>query len=151
MGQLPNTSSRTFDTCAARKLIKDAVKTGQTAGLSLSELQGIAFFDMEKDQNIQHLESFETAASSIIYLPRFVESFGADATARIALQFVYQYFKRGHVMSYSEEVFESTYDDLIKELECPIWIFRGVANVRHFMSDVHHIDLDDNVTIRGRS
>jgi hypothetical protein len=64
---------------------------------------------------------------------------------------VYQYFQRGRVMSYSEEVFESIYDDLIKELEFPVWICRGVANVRYFMSDVHHIDLDDGVTIRGRS
>jgi hypothetical protein len=136
---------------ALRQLVKDTVKMGQTAGLSLSELRGIAFFDMRKDEKIQHLESFETAASKIVYLPRFVESFGADAAPRIALQFVYQYFERGHVMSYSEEVFESTYDDLVKELESPVWIFRGVANVRYFMSDVHHVDLDDGVTIRGRS
>jgi Apea-like HEPN len=124
---------------------------GQTAGLSLSELQGIAFYDTRKDEKIQHLESFAAAASKIVYLSRFVESFGADAAPRIALQFVYQYFERGRIMSYSEEVFESTYDDLIKELESPVWIFRGVANVRYFMSDVHHIDLDDGITIRGRS
>ena len=136
---------------ALRQLVKDTVKMGQTAGLSLSELRGIAFYDMRKDEKIQHLESFETAASKIVYLPRFVESFGADAAPRIALQFVYQYFERGHVMSYSEEVFESMYDDLIKELASPIWIFRGVANVRYFMSDVHHVDLNDGVTIRGRS
>jgi hypothetical protein len=136
---------------ALRQLINDSVKNGQTAGLSLSELQGIAFHDMRKDENIERLKSFATAASEIVYLPRFVESFGADAATRIALQFVYQYFNRGHVMSYSEEVFESTYDDLIKELECPVWIFRGVANVRYFMSDIHRIDLVDGVTIRGRS
>jgi hypothetical protein len=120
---------------ALRQLVKDTVKMGQTAGLSLSELQGIAFYDMTKDEKIRQLDSFATAASDIVYLPRFVESFGVDAAARIALQFVYQYFQRGHVMSYSEEVFQSTYDDLIKELELPVWIFRGVANVRHFMSD----------------
>jgi hypothetical protein len=136
---------------ALRQLVKDTVKMGQTAGLSLSELRGIAFYDMRKDEKIQQLESFETAACKIVYLPRFVESFGADAAPRIALQFVYQYFERGHVMSYSEEIFESTYDDLVKELESPVWIFRGVANVRCFMSDVHHVDLDDGVTIRGRS
>jgi hypothetical protein len=126
---------------ALRQLIKDAVKMGQAAGLSLSEFQGIAFYDMSKDEKIQHLDSFATTGSKIVYLPRFVESFGADAAARIVLQFVYQYFRRGHVMSYSEEVFESTYDDLIKELECPVWTFRGVANVRYFTSDVHRIDL----------
>jgi hypothetical protein len=136
---------------ALRQLVKDTVKMGQTAGLSLSELQGIAFYDMTKDEKIRQLDSFATAASDIVYLPRFVESFGVDAAARIALQFVYQYFQRGHVMSYSEEVFQSTYDDLIKELELPVWIFRGVANVRHFMSDIHDVDLDDGVTIRGRS
>jgi hypothetical protein len=133
------------------QLVKDTVKMGQTAGLSLSEFRGIAFYDTSKDEKIQHLESFATAASKIVYLPHFVESFGADAAPRIALQFVYQYFERGHVMSYSEEVFESTYDDLVKELESPVWIFRGVANVRYFMSDVHDVDLDDGVTIRGRS
>jgi hypothetical protein len=88
---------------------------GQTAGLSLSELQGIAFYDTRKDEKIQHLESFAAAASKIVYLSRFVESFGADAAPRIALQFVYQYFERGRIMSYSEEVFESTYDDLINK------------------------------------
>jgi hypothetical protein len=136
---------------ALRQLVKDTVKKGQTAGLSLSELQGIAFYNTAKDEKIRALESFATAASEIIDLPRFVESFGADAAPRIALQFVYQYFERGHVMSYSEEVFESIFDDLIKELECPVWIFRSVANVRYFMSDNHHIDLNDGVTIRGRS
>jgi hypothetical protein len=136
---------------ALRQLVKDTAEMGQTAGLSLSELRGVAFYDTSKDEKIQHLESFATAASKIVYLPRFVESFGADAAPRIALQFVYQYFKRGHVMSYSEEVFESTYDDLVKELESPVWIFRGVANVRYFTSDVHHLDLDDGVTIRCRS
>jgi hypothetical protein len=136
---------------ALRQLINDSVKNGQTEGLSLSELQGIAFNDMRKDEGIERLTSFARATSEIVHLPRFVESFGADAATRIALQFVYQYFKRGHVMSYSEEVFESTYDDLIKELECPVWIFRGVANVRYFKSDTHPIDLDDGVTIRGRS
>jgi hypothetical protein len=136
---------------ALRQLVKDTVKMGHTAGLSLSEFQGIALYHRAKDEKMCALESFATAASKIIDVPRFVESFGADAAPRIALQFVYQYFKRGHVMSYSEEVFESIYDDLIKELECPVWIFRGVANVRYFMSDVHHVDLDDGVTIRDRS
>ena len=100
---------------ALRQLINDSVKNGQTAGLSLSELQEIAFHDMRKDENIERLKSFATAASEIVYLPRFVESFGADAAPRIALQFVYQYFERGRIMSYSEEVFESTYDDLINK------------------------------------
>jgi Apea-like HEPN len=136
---------------ALQQLVKDTVKMGQTAGLSLSELRGIAFYDMRKDEKIHALQSFATAVSKIVDLPRFVESFGADAAPRVALQFVYQYFERGHVMSYSKETFESTYDVLIKELESPVWIVRGVANVRYFMSDVHHIDLGDGVTIRGRS
>ena len=136
---------------ALRQLAKDTVKMGQAAGLSLSELRGIALYDMRKDEKIQALESFATAASKIVDLPRFVESFGADEAPRMALQFVYQYFERGHVMSYSEEVFESIYDDLLKELESPVWVFRGVANVRYFTSDVHPVDLDDGVTIRGRS
>jgi hypothetical protein len=59
---------------ALRQLVKDTVKIGQTAGLSLSELQGIAFYDTRKDEKIQHLESFATAAYKIVYLPRFVES-----------------------------------------------------------------------------
>jgi hypothetical protein len=134
-----------------RELIKDTIKMGQTAGLPLSEFRGIAFYDMRKDEKVRTLESFVTAASKMVELPRFDESFGTDAAPRIALQFVYQYFERGHVMSYREEVFESTYDDLIKELESPVWVFRGVANVRCFISDNHHIDLDDGVTIRGRS
>jgi hypothetical protein len=136
---------------ALRQLVKDTVKMGQAAGLSLSELRGIALYDMRKDEKIQARESFPTAASKIVDLPCFAERFGADAAPRIALQFVYQYFERGHVMSYSEEVFESTYEDLIKELESPVWVFRGVANVRYFASDVHHVELDDGVTIRGRS
>src|SRR5260370_5077559 len=83
---------------ALRQLVKDTVKMGQTAGLSLSELQGIALYDMRKDEKIQALESFATAVSKTINLPHFVESFGADEAPRIALQFVYQYFERAHVM-----------------------------------------------------
>jgi hypothetical protein len=105
---------------ALRQLVKDTVKMGQTAGLSLGELQGIAFNNMKKDEKIKHLHSFPIAVSKIVCLPRFVESFGAEAAQRIVLQCVYQYFKRGHVMSYNEEVFESTYGDLIKELESPV-------------------------------
>ena len=37
---------------ALRQLVKDTVKMGQTAGLSLSELRGIAFYDMRKDEKI---------------------------------------------------------------------------------------------------
>jgi hypothetical protein len=136
---------------ALRQLIKDTVKMGQAGGLSLSELRGIALYDLRKDEKIQALESFATAASKIVNLPHFVESFGASEAGRITLQFVYQYFGRGHVMSYSDEVFEITYDDLLEELESPVWIFRGVANVRYFTSDVDDIYLDDGVTIRGRS
>ena len=136
---------------ALRQLVKDTVKMGQTAHLSLSDLRGIAFYDTSKDEKIEFLGYFATAASKIVGLPRFVESFGADAAKRITLQFVYQYFEHSHVMSYSEEVFESTYDNLIKELESSVWIFRGVANVRYFLSDVHHVDLDDGVIIQGRS
>src|SRR5262249_22277164 len=95
---------------ALRQLVKDTVKIGQTAGLSLSELQGNALYDMGKDDKIRALESFATAVSKIVDLPLFVESFGADEAPRIALQFVYQYFARAHVMSYSEEDFECTYD-----------------------------------------
>jgi Apea-like HEPN len=144
-------SDRTGAKIALRQLVKDTVEIGHTAGLSLSELQGIAFYDMGKDEKIRRLESFATSASKIIDLPPFIESFGVDAAPRIVLQFVYQYFERGHVMSYSEEVFDTVYDDLIKELESPVWVFRGVANIRYFKSDVHHIDLDDGVTIKGRS
>jgi hypothetical protein len=134
-----------------RQLVKDTVKMGQTAGLSLSEFRGVAFYDMSKDEKIQALGSFATAASKIVDLPYFVERFGADEGARMALQFVYGYFGRGHVMSYSEEVFDSIYGDFIKELESPVWIFRGVANVRYFTSESHLVDLDDGITIRGRS
>jgi len=136
---------------ALQQLVKDTVKMGQTAGLSLSEVQGIAFCDTRKDEKIRSLMSFATGASKIVDLPHFIERFGAEAAPRIALQFVYQYFERNHVMNYSEEIFETTFDDLIKELDNPVWIFRGVTNLRYFNSGVNHIDLDDGVTIRGRS
>jgi len=136
---------------ALQKLVKATVEMSHNAGLSLSELQGLAFYEPQKDEKILDLEAFGTAASKIVYLPRFVQRFGPDAGPRIALQFVYQYFERGHVMSYSEEGFESTHDDLIEELLSPAWVFRGVANVRHFTSDIHHVDLGDGITIRSRS
>ena len=136
---------------ALQKLVKATVEMSHNAGLSLSELQGLAFYEPQKDEKILDLEAFGTAASKIVYLPRFVQRFGPDAGPRIALQFVYQYFERGHVMSYSEEGFESTHDDLIEELLSPAWVFRGVANVRHFTSDIHHVDLGDGITIRSMS
>ena len=38
---------------ALRQLVKDTVKMGQTAHLSLSDLRGIAFYDTSKDEKIK--------------------------------------------------------------------------------------------------
>jgi hypothetical protein len=134
-----------------RSLVGSTISASRAGGVALSELRGIALFNMERDERISRVPSFNDAVATIVHLPNFVERFGPQAATRIVLQFVYQYFARNHAMSYNETVFEELYCDLLRELESPVWVFRGVANVRYFLSDVHHIDLGDGITIRGRS
>jgi hypothetical protein len=137
--------------CALRELVGDTASMGANQGLSNRELRGIALYDNERDERIRRVTSFENAVASIADLPNFSERFGLEAAQRIVLQFVYQYFGRTETIGYDERVFEDLYWDLVRELENPVWIFRGVANVRYLISDVHLIDLGDGVTIRGRS
>jgi hypothetical protein len=134
-----------------RSHVRSTISVSRTGGVSLSELRGVALFDMERDDRIRAVPSVNDAVNMIVHRPHFVERFGTDAAVRIVLQFVYQYFARNHVMSYNDEVFEYLYGDLLRELESPVWTFRGVANVRHFDCDVHPINLGDGITIRGRS
>jgi hypothetical protein len=136
---------------ALRSIVRGAISASTTEGIAPSELQGIALFNMERDEIIRGISSFNDAITTIVDLPNFVERFGAEAATRIALQFVYEYFRRNHVMSYNEDVFEELYCDLLRELESPVWVFRGIANVKYFISDVYPIDLGDGITIRGRS
>ena len=136
---------------ALRSIVRDTISVSMTEGIAPSELRGTALLNTERDEKIRAIPSFNHAVTTIVYLPNFVERFGSEAATRIVLQFVYQYIGRNHVMSYNEDIFEVLYCDLMRELESPVWIFRGVANVRHFISDVYPIELGDGMTIRGRS
>ena len=134
-----------------RSVVRGTISVSMAKGVAPSELRGIALFNMERDGIIRAVPSFNDAVTTIVLLPNFVERFGTEAATRIVLQFAYEYFERNHVMSYNEETFDDLYHDLLRELESQSWVFRGVANVRYFTSDVHHIDLGDGIAIQGRS
>jgi hypothetical protein len=134
-----------------RFLVRSTISVSRADGIAPSELRGIALSNMERDERISRVPSFDDAVATIVHLPDFVKRFGTEAATRIVLQFVNQYFARNHAMSYNETVFEELCCDLLRELQSPVWVFRGVANVRYFLSDVHHVGLGDGITIRGRS
>src|SRR5205814_9249728 len=99
------------------------------------------------------LRTFDSAAQLLPTLPRFAERCGSGEAQRTLLQFIYGYFSRLTNVSLDEAAFEELWNELIAEVETPFGVYRGVANLRHFHTEpaVSLIDLDDGISIRGRS
>jgi len=117
----------------------------------IERLRGIALFDPERDALLTSLSSFETARQAVIGTPNFSGRFGTEEGLRILLQFAYQYFKRIDFIEFRDEVFNALWCDFAAELEDAYWKVRGVANIKNFASASYPLDLEDGVTIRGRS
>lgn len=132
---------------AVRTLVEEAIATG----LPLHRLRGVALLDQSRDAPLVALTSFNVAAQAITAIPNFVERFGEGAASRVALQFVYQYFKCLDSVRHVEATFDALWVDFTAELANANWLTRGVANLRNFVSDSHPLDLGDGITIRGRS
>jgi Apea-like HEPN len=134
-----------------RALLEETVSTMASNAIPIGELKGVAFFNMKRDALFTSLKSFEIASRMIAEVPAFKERFGAGATTRIVLQFVYQYFRRTNKVEFREPNFEALWSDFIAEVNDPYWLVRGVANIRHFDAKFDVTDLGDGITIRGRS
>jgi hypothetical protein len=134
----------------AKTELRKLVDQVASAGLSIDQVRGYAFFDSERDGLLKALSAFNPAELAITEIPDFARQFGNDAT-RAVLQFVYEYFRLINAVTYDETAFENTWLDFMAELGQADWITRGVANLRYFRSDNLFIDLIDGVTIQGRS
>jgi len=136
---------------ALRALVGKATSTAIANGQPVHELQGVAFYDTERDATVRSLASFDTAIQAVTDIPDFVTHFGTDAAERVVLQFVYEYFTRVDELRYDEAMFDALWLDLQTETRHPEWVTRGVANVRHFRSEDLAIDLGDGISVRGRN
>ncbi len=114
-------------------------------------LRGIAYYDMSRDAPILALDAFGKATQVVTSLPEFLARFDAQDVTRIVIQFVYEYYARSNSILYDDVVFEAVWSDFTAEIQEPLWVTRGVANVRNFTSDNHALALGDGVAIRGRS
>jgi hypothetical protein len=137
---------------AVRGLVEEAVAAAADKGWPVGHLRGIAFFDTERDARLSALTQFDPATQAIGNLPNFVGRFGREAAPRIALQFLYQYFKRVESVKYEQPAFDALWFNFTEEVQDAYWVARGVANVRNFRSENHGtLNLGDGVSIRGRS
>src|SRR5688572_3146514 len=64
---------------------------------------------------------------------------------------LYEYFRRVDSTRFDPSQFEAVWTLFTSEVESPKWVWRGVANVKHFRSDKHDIELGDGVRIIGRN
>jgi hypothetical protein len=119
--------------------------------LSVTDLDGIAFYNPARDAPIIELAAFPQAKAALVEIPQFGERFGEGQANRIALQFVYSYFRRLKEVNYDQNLFDALWLDLVAEIQEPNWLIRGVANLKFFNGECSVYDLGDGVTIRGRS
>jgi Apea-like HEPN len=145
MTEIPKTKIRT--------LLNEVTTTAIANNWPIANLRGTALFDGERDQSFVSLQAFGKAAEALLRLPNFIERFGPVEVQRVLLQFIYQYFERAGNVTFLEDIFEILWDDLTTELNEVGWLYRGVANLRHFRTDgspLQPLDLGDGITIRGR-
>jgi hypothetical protein len=123
-----------------------------TAELPLRELRGTALSNEARDERLTSLKSFAATVQLFITMPHFALRYGKENGACVVLQFIYQYFSRIGDILFDEATFEALWGDFSSELEDTHWLYRGVANLRHFRggSPPQPLDLGDGITIRGR-
>jgi hypothetical protein len=121
----------------------------------LASFGGVALYDEAKDAIFTSLPSYEAAKDAVSAAPLVAERYGSQDIAgdRLTLQFIYQLFPRTNALRVSEDV-RRLWQRFIAELKVPVWVYRGVANLRNFAVDANVPDplrLEEGVTIRGRS
>jgi hypothetical protein len=138
----------------AHTLLTEVSAMAVDQNLSINELRGIAFFNMQRDARFTNLASFATTASALLTIPNFETRYGAAEVNRILLQIIYGYFKSADSVQVNDDVFTKLWQDFSAEMKETHWVYRGVANLRHFDeegSPSEVLELGDGITIRGRS
>lgn len=133
-------------------LANDVIRMLSESGRAIEAFRGIAIYDTAKDAVITALPSFGPASSAIRAMPLVEERYGTESADRLALQWVYELLPRLADASFIASA-EALWADFMVELNEPQWIFRGVANLRHFSDSAPGVVLGpiDGVTIQGRS
>lgn len=138
----------------AHTLLTEASAMAVDQKLPINELRGTAFFDMERDARFTNLTSFATTASALLTIPNFETRYGAAEANRILLQIIYGYFRRADSVQVNDDTFTELWHDFSAEMKETHWVYRGVANLRHFDkegSPLEVLELGDGITVRGRS
>jgi hypothetical protein len=137
-----------------RTLLTEASAKAVDQKWSVNELRGTPFFDMDRDARFTNLASFATTASALLTIPNFETRYGAAEVNRILLQLIYGYFKRSNSIQVNDDLFSELWQDFSAEMKETHWVYRGVANLRHFAkegSPLEVLELGDGITIRGRN
>jgi hypothetical protein len=109
-----------------KRLIGDAIATATRENIPAKKLHGVALFDPPRDELFLALKSFSATSAAVTDIANFVLRFGTESSARIVLQFIYQYFRRAGEPKYEDAKFENLWTDFIREVQEPNWVFRGV-------------------------
>lgn len=131
-------------------LLSAVVEAALSTGTELRRLRGIALYDSRKDLFITSLGQFATVETGVRESELVPERYGVDESHRIALQLVYEYFARANGVLVDPALVDALWADFVTELETPVWLTRGVTNLRHFHCEDLHVDLGDDVSIYGR-
>jgi hypothetical protein len=116
---------------------------------------GVALRNQARDAIFEPLPSYEAAKDAICAVQLVAERYGSrdEAGDRLTLQFIYQLFPRTSTLGLGEDM-RRLWRRFLAELSVPVWVYRGVANLRNFAveRDVPDpIRLKEGVTIRGRA
>lgn len=125
------------------------------AAEDITAFRATALFNTARDSIVQALPSFGAAKDAICEVPLVAERYGSSEQVgdRLTLQFVYQLFPRTDQRGIRQDV-RRLWQRFLAELNIPVWVFLGVANLRNFTVDSgvrNPVQLSDGVSIRGRS
>jgi len=121
----------------------------------IESFRGVALRNEARDAIFKPLPSYEAAKDAICAVPLVAERYGSRDVAgdRLTLQFIYQLFPRPSTLRVGEDM-RRLWRRFMTELQVPVWVYRGVANLRNFEVEPNLPDplrLEDGVTICGRS
>jgi hypothetical protein len=133
---------------------REAVEAVATTG-DMATFGGVALRNQPRDAMFEPLPSYEAAKDAICAEPLVAERYGSrdEVGDRLTLQFIYQLFPRTSTLRVGEDV-RRLWRRFLIELNVPVWVHRGVANLRNFAVERDMPDplrLKEGVTIRGRS
>lgn len=133
---------------------REAVEAVAATG-DMESFGGVALRNEARDAIFKPLPSYEAAKDAICAVPLVTERYGSRDVAgnRLTLQFIYQLFPRAGTHGVGEDM-RRLWRRFMAELQVPVWVYRGVANLRNFEAERDVPDplrLEEGVTIRGRS